>query len=72
MDSKLNSPDTNTFNGTQMNMSGTSEGELHYNLKTGMPTDGAQDMKMNLKVSSNGMEIPVDMDVKTITRGRQM
>jgi hypothetical protein len=72
VNSKLSSPDTNTVNGTQMNMSGTSDGKLHYNLKTGMPTDGDQQMSMNLKVSSNGMEIPIGIDVKTTTKGRQM
>ncbi len=68
---KLSSP-TGTINDTEMNMTGTSEGKTHYDLETGMTTSGNVDMKMNMKVKTGEMEIPMSMDMKMTTKGKKI
>jgi hypothetical protein len=70
--SKLGSAEPGNVNGAEMNMSGTSDGELHYSLKNGMPTQGEQKMKLDMKITAQGTQVPMSMDVTTKITGKQL
>lgn len=70
--SKLNSLHDGTINGTNVNMGGTSTGMMHYSLATGMATDATTDMNLTMKVSAQGMEIPMQMKIKTMMKGKKI
>ena len=52
-------------------MDGTTTGEMSYNIPLGVPTSGKLNMKLNMKVSAQGQEIPVNMDMKMIITGKK-
>ncbi|QEC69036.1 hypothetical protein FRZ67_17605 [Panacibacter ginsenosidivorans] len=64
--------DTTGTMGMKMDMSGTLDGDMHYNLPTGMPEKGNMDMKMNMKMTGQGMEVPMDMDMKMLFEGKKL
>src|SRR6185369_13244608 len=45
-------------------ITGTSEGKTHYDLETGLITDGDLDMKMDMKRKVNNTELPMSMNMK--------
>jgi hypothetical protein len=69
--SKLSSDSSAVVNGANISMSGTSDGKMHYDLKTGMTTDGDMDMKMDMKVKAGGQEVPMNMDMKMKIKGKK-
>ena len=70
--SKLSSDSSAVVNGANVSMSGTSDGKMHYDLKTGMTTDGDMNMKMDMKVKAGGQEVPMTMDMKMKIKGKKI
>lgn len=52
-------------------MTESSEGNMHYNLQTGLPSTGSTEMKMEMKLTSNGMDIPMNMNTKLVITGKK-
>ncbi|HEV8286006.1 MAG TPA: DUF6263 family protein [Chitinophagaceae bacterium] len=72
LSSKLNSGGPATVNNTEMNITGTSEGNIHYDLTTGMMTTGNIDMKMDMKVKTAQTEMPMIVNMKITTKGKKI
>jgi hypothetical protein len=72
LDSKISSAESSSINGATADVTGTSAGEVHYDLATGMTTTGNQDIKMNMKIGAQGMEIPANMDMKIDINGHKL
>ncbi len=71
--SKLGSGgDSTAVAGVQMNMSGTMDGDMTYDIPTGMPAAGDLNMKMSMKVKAGSQEVPVTMDMKMTITGKKM
>ncbi len=70
--SKLSSLHDGAVDGTKVNMGGTSKGIMHYSLATGMTTDATTDMDLTMKVSVQGMDIPMRMNLKTMMKGKKI
>jgi len=72
LSSKLNLANSGEVNPAQMTMTGTSEGKTHYDLETGMTTDGDLDMKMDMKIKVNNTELPMSMNMKMKIKGKKI
>jgi len=71
--SKISSgADTSGTMGMKVDMSGTMDGSMNYDLPTGLLKKGDMNMKMNMKMTGQGMEVPVDMNMKMIFEGRKL
>jgi hypothetical protein len=68
--SKLSS--AGTQDGAEVNLTGSSEGKVHYDLPTGISTDGDIDMNMDVKVKAEGGEVPMNMKIKMIIKGKKL
>jgi len=53
-------------------LTGTLTGDTHYDIASGVPLDGSMQMKMNMKVSAQGQEIPVNMVMTMTTLGKKL
>ena len=71
--SKISSgADSTSTPGVKMDMSGNMSGSMHYDLPTGIPQKGDMDMNMIMKMNSQGMEIPMNMDIKMLFEGKKL
>jgi len=71
IDSKISSSGSmSRVPGSEVNMTGTSDGKLIYDIPTGTVTEGTINMKMQMKMKMNGQEMPMNMDVKLSIKGK--
>jgi hypothetical protein len=70
--SNLSPEGSGSLDGALVNLTGTSDGKLHYDLTTGMVTTGNVDMNMDMKIKNGNTEIPMTMGMKIITKGKKM
>jgi Family of unknown function (DUF6263) len=53
-------------------ITGTMNGETNFDIPTGIPVNSNLDMIMNMKVSAQGQEIPVSMDIKMMVTSKKL
>lgn len=53
-------------------MTGNSNGNMQYVISNGLPKNADLDMKMDMKISTNGMEIPMKMDNKINIQSKKL
>lgn len=71
--SKLSSDSgTSSVAGVDMDISGSSEGTLNYDLPTGLPVSGNRNMKMDMLMKAQGQEIPMTMNINTQITGTKL
>jgi hypothetical protein len=58
--------------GMTMTIDGTSNGNMHFDVPTGIATDGKMNMKMNMKMNAQGQEIPMNMDMTISVKGKKV
>ncbi len=61
-----------TVQGMAMTMTGTFEGTTDFSLSTGLPLKGTADMKTEMKMDLQGQSIPVKMNMKMNTVGKEL
>lgn len=69
---KMSMAGAGEMKGGEMTMTGTGQGKTHYDLTTGMTTDGDMDMKMDMKVKANKTEIPMTWNMKVKMKGKKL
>jgi hypothetical protein len=69
---KMNLVGSGEVPGGTMNLTGTGQGKTHYDLETGMTSDGDIDMKMDIKVKADTTEIPMSMNMKMKIKGKKI
>lgn len=70
--SKITSGDGTAMAGMQVDMNGTMDGKMNYDIPSGAPMDGSMNMKMDMKVHSQGQEVPMSMDMKMTITGKKI
>lgn len=58
--------------GMQMDMSGDLKGINNFDLPTGMPLSGDDNMQMDMKMHVQGQEIPMKMNIKITIAGKKL
>lgn len=61
-----------TVQGMPMTMTGTFEGTTDFALNTGLPVNGTADMKTDMKMDVQGQSVPVKMNMKMNTVGKEL
>ena len=56
--------DSSSISNFKVNMDGSMSGDMNYDLSNGLPKQGSMDMKVIMKVTGQGMDMPIDMDMK--------
>jgi hypothetical protein len=69
---KLSSAAQQMAPGTEVEVSGNSNGTLEYDIPTGMPVSGNIDMLMNMTMKSQGTQVPMSVNMKTTIKGRKV
>ena len=69
---KMSSAGSNDVNADARSMTGNGQGKIHYDLKTGMTSDGDMDLKMDMKVKADTTEMPMTMNMKMKMRGKKL
>lgn len=73
MSSKISSgSDSAKLMGMNMDMNGTMEGTMQFDIASGMPVKGVSTMQMNMKVKSQGTEMPMNMTFTMNITGKKL
>ena len=73
MSSKISSgSDSTQLMGMQMDIDGTMEGTMQFDIASGMPIKGQSNMQMNMKVKNQGVEIPMKMTFTMNITGKKL
>jgi len=73
MTSKISSvSDSTQLMGTQMDMDGTMDGTMQFDIATGMPIKGVNNMQLNMKVKNQGTEMPMNMSLTLNISGKKL
>lgn len=73
LNSKLSSAGASTeMKGMEINMTGTSAGSVHYDIKTGMPVDGNIESKMSVQMKTQGVDVPMNMNTSMKVKGKKL
>ena len=72
VETKLGLDGTTSMNGAEMSMTGSGQGKTHYDIPTGISTDGEIDMKMDMKVKAGNTEVPMTMEMKIKMKGKKI
>ena len=70
--SDLKSDGSSQVKGSEMSMTGRSDGTITYDMKSGMPTTGTVSTTMNMKIMSEGKEVPMSMNMQTTIEGKKL
>lgn len=73
VDSKISSgADSAATMGVKVSTTGNIDGTTTVDLPTGLSKEGNMNMKMNMQINSQGMNIPMDMDIKMKFESRKL
>lgn len=73
MSSKISSgSDSAKLVGMNMDMNGTMEGTMQFDIVSGMPVKGLSTMQMNMKVKSQGTEMPMNLTFTMNITGKKL
>jgi hypothetical protein len=66
VDGKISSP-----NGASTGITGTMNGNMNFDVATGLPTDGDLGMNMNMTMNTGGQLVPMNTDIKMKITGKK-